>query len=67
MMLGIGDGANDWRWHGISWQKGMQAMIASDFAMGHISCYWCMATVAAPDCLDFFYKNVVSYRVRNDG
>jgi len=43
----------------------MQAVIASDFAVGHISytnCYWCMATVAAPDCLDFFYKNVVSFR-----
>ena len=74
MTLGIGDGANDVSMIqmsdvgvGISGREGMQAVIASDFAMGRfhfleklllVHGHWCYSRLARLT-LYFFYKNVV--------
>ena len=74
MTLGIGDGANDVSMIqmsdvgvGISGREGMQAVIASDFAMGRfhflqklllVHGHWCYSRLARL-ILYFFYKNVV--------
>ena len=74
MTLGIGDGANDVSMIqmadvgvGISGREGMQAVIASDFAMGRfhflqklllVHGHWCYSRLARL-VLYFFYKNVV--------
>ena len=76
MTLSIGDGANDVSMIqmadvgvGISGREGMQAVIASDFAMGRfhflqklllVHGHWCYSRLARL-ILYFFYKNVVSF------
>ena len=78
MTLGIGDGANDVSMIqmadvgvGISGREGMQAVIASDFAMGRfhflqklllVHGHWCYSRLSRL-VLYFFYKNVVRYYI----
>ena len=75
MTLAIGDGANDVSMIqkadigvGIAGREGMQAVMASDFAMARfhflvrlllVHGHWCYARLARL-VLYFFYKNIVS-------
>ncbi len=79
MTLAIGDGANDVSMIqkadvgvGIAGREGMQAVMASDFAMARfhflvrlllVHGHWCYMRLANL-ILYFFYKNIVSWGVR---
>jgi phospholipid-translocating ATPase len=78
MTLAIGDGANDVSMIqmadvgiGITGQEGMQAVMASDFAIGRfrflvqlllVHGHWCYDRITKM-FLYFFYKNAVGYRL----